>query len=114
MDNLAKFISSPQSNAWLTVGNMSVYVRKGHHPFNDEIIATIDIANVSVPSKYQNQGTFTRFLEDVESLGLPVYIENVLTPRFADFFRKRGYDTVSARYDIVSFLRLDDKEGILT
>ena len=108
MTKLADFMKSNHNNEWLAIGNMMVYVRKGRHAFGSlGLIDTIDIANITVQPDYQNQGVFTKFLEEAETLGLAVHIENVLTERFANFFRKRGgYDIVYEDCGMASFLRL--------
>lgn len=71
------------------------------------MIDTLDIANIGVDENCQNRGVFTQFLEDAELIGIPIHIENVLTPRFASFFRKReGYDVIAEHSGIVSFLKM--------
>lgn len=106
MSKLSEFMDSPRTNDWLQIGDMLVYVRKGRHVCNDQLLNTIDVANVSVHPDCQNQGIFTQFLNEVETLGLPVHIENVLTERFANFFRKReGYNVIADSDGMVSFLK---------
>ena len=77
-------------NAWFQLPNLEVYVRVVPG------LKRIDIANVL--ARVRGQGTFTSFLVDMErladELGFSLYIENVLEPRFADFFRQRGYKEI--------------------
>lgn len=107
MNELTEFMESPCRNEWLRLDHMSVYVRKGHHAFDGQLVKTIDIANISVDEDWQNSKVFTRFLEQAEVIGIPIHIENVLTTRFANFFRKReGYDVVTDHLGMVSFLKI--------
>ena len=106
MNKLSEFIESSCTNDWLELDNMLVYVRKGQHICNGKLLHTFDIANISVHPDHQHEGIFTSFLEDVETLGLPVHVENVLTEQFANFFRKReGYEVLVEEYGMVSFLK---------
>ncbi|MDD5371251.1 MAG: hypothetical protein PHQ40_19385, partial [Anaerolineaceae bacterium] len=79
-------------NKWFRIDWVDVYLRTGRRFIYEEPEFCITIANVQVaPSKKKGKGIFTRFLESVEELGYTVYIENVLNPRLADFFNRRGY-----------------------
>lgn len=103
---LSEFMESPRVNEWLALENMNVYVRKGKHPHNGDILNTLDIANIAVHPDMQGEGVFTRFLEEAETFGLPVLIENVLTEQFANFFRKRdGYEVIEEGHGMVTFLK---------
>lgn len=89
---LNEFLENPYlRNAWLREPFMDVYVRRGAHCLGDKHSDTFDIANVSVDDLKRGTGVFTAFLERVEELGLPVFVENVLDDRFQMFFLKRGY-----------------------
>lgn len=80
---------------WLRDAVMSVYVRVSRRS-NLSADMCIDIANVCVRNpKLMGKGHFTEFLRQVELIGAPVFIENVLEPRFAGFFHRRGYIMVS-------------------
>lgn len=80
------------NRAWLQDDKMEVYVRAGHHYIRDKDVSSLDIANVNVfePGK----GVFTHFLQEAEKLNIydVLFIENVLTPRFASWFEKQGYE----------------------
>jgi hypothetical protein len=74
---------------------ISAYVRKGDHlhPISKEHLRTFDIANVQVDEHERNKGLFSQWLHrviiDSKRLGYQaVHIENVLTDRFADYFRR--------------------------
>lgn len=71
-------------------------MRKGihYHPIRREPINCLDIANVQVSNP--NNGVFTRWLDKSINLAQKwefdaVYVENVLTDRFADYFRRLGW-----------------------
>lgn len=91
-----EFLSSCVTNEWISVGNLEVYVRKSRrldprfHSPNYKRILCFDIANVSCTNK--GRGEFTKFLKSLETLDKfgfnAVYIEQVLTDSFADYFRK--------------------------
>lgn len=85
-------------NAWRTDGPLEVYLRITQRYINRRIVKTIDLATINVIEDKQNQGVFRRFLSGMEALAEDldrvIYIENVLNPRFAEFFRRRGYTEI--------------------
>lgn len=91
---ISALVSLRLGRAWFKDSDMKVYVRVGRRMIEGSIRETIDIATIEVFKP--GQGTFTRFLEQVEELAAAgpihtIYVENVLESRFAEFFRKRGY-----------------------
>ena len=106
MTELKRFLELAQRgkffhSAWITCGPVHCYVRHSHRvipPFNG-LADTLDIATVDIDPKYQNKGYFKEFLAEAMKLNpWPcIYIENVLTPRFADHFIKSGW-TRDERY----------------
>lgn len=82
---------SRETNKWFDFNHMRVYVRKGFHYIHGRVLSTLDIANVQVDEEYQNQGRFRWFLVGAEDTDLPIYVENILSIRFANFFRRRNY-----------------------
>jgi hypothetical protein len=79
-------------NEWLHDAKMSIYVRYVQRFFGvkNERQACLDLASISVHKP--GRGTFTAFLTKLEKkYSGVIYIENVLTPRFARFLDKRGY-----------------------
>lgn len=54
---------------------------------------TLDIASVEFDTKLQGKGYFTTFLDFVlQNTREPfVYLENVQTPRLADFYQRCGF-----------------------
>lgn len=94
--NLEQFLQSKYQNLWIYEPQMEIYVRKGvhYHPILKEPINCLDIANVQVSAP--NNGIFTRWLEKAISLANrwefdAVYVESVLTERFANYFRVRDW-----------------------
>jgi hypothetical protein len=72
-------------------GNLAAYIRVGEYFHNGQYTFAICIANVSVKPKKQGKGLFTEFLADIEKLGVPVVIENVVAERFKHFLLHKGY-----------------------
>jgi hypothetical protein len=87
------------NNLWLTDERMEVYVRHSRRslPYNDDRLTfkCLDVANVTVHN--QGQGIFSQhFLPQAVTLNPwdAIYAENILTNRFADFFRKLGWTEI--------------------
>lgn len=101
------FVMSKHSNQWLQSGTMEIYVRQSirRDPTKTILIRTFDIANISCGHK--GCGIFTQLfdsLEDLSSYGFgAIYIEQVLTERFADFFRRKNCTEVKDLSSIPSF-----------
>jgi hypothetical protein len=89
LPKVKKFIYGHDRNRWIPFLTLDVYMRKSHRVVEGSQIDCIDIASVEVFSK--GEGDFTRFIIEVESIGYPVFIENILEERFANFFKGRGY-----------------------
>jgi len=93
IEQLRDFLNGHHRNQWLlsTDDEMQVYVRHAHHLINGQPTETLDIANVEVATT--GKGTFTRFLEMAERLNphQAIFIENVMSERFANYFRRRGW-----------------------
>lgn len=72
----------------------TIYVRNMPRIIDGVGHKAITLADILVTGP-QRQGIFTSLLEDAERYcaehGLTLFIENVVTERFADFFRRRGY-----------------------
>ena len=86
----AKFelwLKSSQLNAWIADerGIFNFYVRKGRHVVEDEIVSTLDVANVKISEGYQRKGqgdSMLQYLHDVNPYDA-TYIENVINPGWA-------------------------------
>jgi N-acetylglutamate synthase-like GNAT family acetyltransferase len=100
---IEEFTRSRFRNLWIQPReHVYAYVRKGDHlhPLKKTPLKCFDIANVQVSDTVQEKGIFTAWLAEVmaesKRLGYEaVHVENVLTDRFADYFRKRGWTETS-------------------
>lgn len=91
-EQLDEFILSTFRNKWLDDGILSVYVRKGYHMYEGMILNTLDIANIStISEEYQGKGHFKSFMNKVESVGKPVWVENIHNPLLSRMLVKHGY-----------------------
>lgn len=72
-----------------------VYFRKTRRYIAGNFINTLDIATIAIKDSCQGKGYFTALLNFIEShclyIGRTIYIENVGTKRFSEFFSKHGY-----------------------
>lgn len=111
---LARWLQeTDRGQSWFRLynGRMQVYIRVGAMPLPDrQINKTVQIANVEVREDCQDQGLFTKFLTEVEEVcdsnDLTLMMENVMTERFANFFRGRGWHEVQRGIDFPSFWRM--------
>ncbi len=97
MKEITFFICSPTyiRNRWFHGPHIGMYLRRTRRVIDDNVVETIDIANVEVDEAHQGKGIFTEYLSVIESLAiwnhLTVYMENILNPKLAEFMFKRGY-----------------------
>ena len=108
-------------NMWLDFDpTLKVYVRRAHRllgprTLGSRLTTVLDIANVEATPT--GQGRFRKFLTHVETFEPweGVFVENVMSERFKQFFRKRGYKEVD--YDPIlepstsSFYKLWNKNN---
>lgn len=96
---IEEFLESGHNSMWLSIDEMEIFVRKSvrQNPNKHGLIRCFDIANVNSSDK--GVGHFTRFLDSLNELrdyGFQfIYVEQVLNPRFAEFFRKRKAQEVT-------------------
>lgn len=100
-------------NKWLQDETMQVYVRRSGRyvdlGLGADIVSALDISSVEVV--YQGKGRFTKFFEYAQVVN-PweiLYVENVLTERFAEFFLKQGMERLPGQ-DHCFFLK--NKVGV--
>jgi len=104
---IEEFLRSRNSNQWLSIGPLEIYVRQSvrQNPNKHGLIRTFDIANVSCGHK--GCGIFSNIfetLEDLSSYGFgAIYIEQVISDRFAEYFRRKNCKEVKSMGDIPSF-----------
>lgn len=85
-----QLMQQERGNAWLQEpGFANLYVRIGLRLIGTEFRRTIDLANFEVAKK--GKGVFTKFVARIEQYELPIFVENVLTARFAAFLPSLGF-----------------------
>lgn len=82
--------------AWLENNVMRVYLRVAPRLIGGRVVKCLDIANVTVQARHRHKGVFSEFLAackmEAAKCGLShVFIENVATDRFANYFDRKGY-----------------------
>jgi hypothetical protein len=107
------FFESDMRNAWIEHGGQSLYLRKALHWIGGpEHLRMIDIANVETPEKKQGKGRFKQNLAVITGEALTrgydgIYIENVLSDRFAEYFRREKWIELDmALTDLPCFYRV--------
>lgn len=99
LDQLEELIDQSSNrtfnNSYINDEKMTAYVRITTRLIQGQMLNTIDIANVSVDLKYQQQGVFKDFLKGVEKLAhrydRTVYIESVLSLVLVNKLPSYGY-----------------------
>lgn len=120
----------PRLGQWISTDDMEIYIRFSsiHYlPILSKPAKCIDLGNISVIPEKQNKGVFTRFLDEIEPIVAAessiefIFIENVLTERFANFLRKRGYTEIKNQQSDesnlnwpTSFYKAVDRANVLT
>jgi hypothetical protein len=92
---LEEFINSPVRNAHIEDPRFTVlYCRKSNrHIFGSYVEGIFEVGNVSAVSP--GTGQFTCFLEELKAVWSgPIFIENVMTERFALYLERIGFDRV--------------------
>lgn len=85
-----ELLQKDRGNAWVKEpGFVGLYVRIGQRLIGGEHVRTIDLANFEVRRK--GRGVFSRFVKKIEKYQLPIFVENVLSDRFANFLQKTGF-----------------------
>lgn len=113
--NLKEFLESKGRNSYIEEDNYTLYVRKGHHligdKFNTKIEKTFDIGNIT--AFLPEQGRLKPFLAYLEKIIYPqykiLYIENILTRRFEEFFIRLKYKKAPIDGIIPSYYKIIGK-----
>jgi hypothetical protein len=102
---LIDFFDGPNRCQWLVVNGVDIFMRKSFRLFNGETYdRVVDLANVEIKNeRFQCKGKFTQLVEDVTMLAnnrgyQALYVENVLTPRFEQYFVKRRWERVVGQF----------------
>lgn len=99
MPNLPPFILG--TRWFMPLGGGRVYCR---YSVRDGL-RCLDLADMELPEDERGGGLLTGLLEDLEPVCGPsngiqaLHIENVLNPRLAEFFRRRGYAQLTSAAD---------------
>lgn len=91
------FLAGSQRNSWVKIPGMRIYLRHATHLIRTEgepqMVSCLDLA--SLEAAKPGKGVFTRFLTEFEQYmdtaypDKAIYVENVMSERFASFFRRR-------------------------
>jgi hypothetical protein len=90
---IEKFLNSPQRNMWIENKAIKIYIRKSKRNFRGQMFDFFDFAAIEVYK--QGQGLFTQVLKRFEEIypNKNIFIESVLTDRFADYIKnKLGFE----------------------
>jgi hypothetical protein len=83
----------PRHRQWVYPPGLSVYIRRTQRFLSKEFVSTLEIG--SVEAAKPGTGAFTEWLpafeEAADKFGCIPFIENVMTPRFREFWEGRGY-----------------------
>jgi N-acetylglutamate synthase-like GNAT family acetyltransferase len=75
-------------NGWFYFGRNHIYIRVW---FWDKVYR-IDLANINWHPNYMGKGHLTALLEYLERTGYEIRVESVLSTRFQNMLRNRGYE----------------------
>lgn len=80
---------------WIYYPHIQIYIRLNVKYFEGIVHNTIEIANVEVDEQHRGQGVFTEYYNKIVQIAKEhnraICVENVLTPRFRQFFIDRGF-----------------------
>jgi len=87
--------ASSKAREWLEEGPLRVYVRWTTRLLGGQLVRSLDLATFDVDEDQQGQGVCTRFVQRAEELAdreqCYLYVESVLSDRFAKWWQGRGY-----------------------
>lgn len=80
-------------NVWIGSKHAEIYVRRTQRYIDGGFKQTLDLANVQIAPKYQGKGWFTKIVNIClqEAPVDYIYIESVMTERFAAYLRRMGW-----------------------
>lgn len=111
LQTLDNFIKTQSRNAYVrSAGFESLYVRFGQRYINGIIHpCVLDIANVT--AKKPGNGAFSRLVKDLHNRGITLYVESVMTNRFATKLSRMGF-TKEPNREPPSFYLLAEKNNV--
>ena len=88
---ILQFSESERRNEWLHFDGLRVYVRNAIHALDGSLTPTLDLASIEFDLEKQGQGHFASILDFLEEHCKKVlFVENVISPRFQNFFERRA------------------------
>jgi len=102
MSQVIKFLSGKERNAWLRARGFDVYVRKGFHRVDGDVITCFDIANIEQQDEAKRgKGKFKAFVVELKKLLesdaklrgdiKAIYVESVLNKRLESSLPSMGF-----------------------
>lgn len=95
---LLDFMNSGQARSWITDGGLNIYVRKAQHILfhedaSEQVRRCLDFATIEAhePGNGALRSMLPHFLSLAADADLWLRIENVMVPRFQEFWRKHGF-----------------------
>jgi len=87
LNQISKFIKSNLRNLWISNDEIKIYIRKSKRNFKGNMYDFFDFASIDVTEP--NSGLFTKILKKFEEEypDKKIFIESVLTERFADYIK---------------------------
>ena len=96
LNQIDYFLNSNVKNLWIGNEEIKIYVRKSKRYFKGQVFNFFDFASIEVENT--GQGLFTQILKKFEEKypDKNIFIESVLTERFADYIKnKLGFEEES-------------------
>ena len=87
LDQISIFLNSNDNRRWIGNDAISIYIRKSKRSFNGQIYDFFDFATIETTKT--GTGLFTQILKRFEEIypDKNIYIESVLTDRFANYIK---------------------------
>lgn len=83
---------------WVYADDGKLFIRLTNRYINNEVIPSIDVANIEIDEEYQGKGLFKELLSEIEikaeQLGRCVYVESVLNDMLINVLPRYGYEEV--------------------
>jgi len=100
LNQIDNFLKSGQRNLWIGNDEIKIYIRNSKRHFKGQMYDFFDFASIEVEKT--GQGLFTQVLKKFEEKypDKNIFIESVLTERFADYIKnKLGFEEPEDNYN---------------
>jgi hypothetical protein len=93
----AEFVAKPSiRQAWITLPQGEVYLRKSPRLLEGNMRNALVLANIEIKLNRQQQGFGSKFLAEFETVGLSppfgaCYVENIFSPILRGMLERRGF-----------------------